>query len=72
MTEKGKDILEKELRKRKLAFNEVMSEENVRKILKDLKLKDLDDIYLSIGTLRYTAGFIINLTSEAKRMWKMP
>ena len=66
MTEKGKDILEKELRKRKLAFNEVMSEENVRKILKDLKLKDLDDIYLSIGTLRYTAGFIINLTSEAK------
>lgn len=66
MIEKGKDILEKELRKRKLSFSEIMSEENVKKILKDLKLKDLDDIYLSIGTLRYTAGFIINLTSEAK------
>ena len=45
------DILEKELRKRKLAFNEVMNEENIKKILKDLKVKDLDDIYLSIGTL---------------------
>ena len=66
MTEKGKDILEKELRKRKLSFNEVMNDENIKKILKDLKLKDLDDIYLSIGTLRYTAGFIINLTTEAK------
>ena len=66
MTEKGKDILEKELRKRKLAFNEVMNEENIKKILKDLKLKDLEDIYLSIGTLRYTAGYIINLTEESK------
>lgn len=66
MTEKGKDILEKELRKRKLSFSDVMSEENIKKILKDLKLKDLDDIYLSIGTLRYTAGFIINLTSDNK------
>lgn len=66
MTEKGKDILEKELRKRKLSFNDVMNDENIKKILKDLKLKDLDDIYLSIGTLRYTAGFIINLTSDSK------
>ena len=66
MTNKGKDILEKELRKRKLAFAEVMNEENIKKILKDLKLKDLDDIYLSIGTLRYTAGFIISLTMDNK------
>lgn len=61
MVEKGKDILEKELRKRKLPFNDVMNEANVKKITKDLKLKDLEDIYLSIGTLRYTAGFIIGL-----------
>ena len=66
MTIKGKDIFEKELRKRKLAFNEIMTEENIKKILKDLKLKEVDDIYLSIGTLRYTAGFIINLTKDSK------
>lgn len=66
LIEKGKDILEKELRKRKLSFNETMSEENIKKILKDLKLKDLEDIYLSIGSLRYTAGFIISLTTDIK------
>ena len=64
---KGKDILEKELRKRKLAFNEVLTSEAINKITKDLKLKDLDDIYLAIGSLRYTAGYIINLTSNDKK-----
>lgn len=66
MIEKGQDILEKELRKRKLAFNDVMNEENIKKILKELKLIDLEDIYLSIGTLRFTAGYIISLTNEEK------
>lgn len=66
MIEKGKDILEKELRKRKLSFNEVMSEEHINKILSDLKLNDLEEIYLSIGTLRFTAGYIISLASDTK------
>lgn len=66
MIEKGKDILEKELRKRKLAFNEVMNDENIKKIMKDLKLESIDDIYLSIGSLRFTAGYIISLTVDTK------
>ena len=64
---KGKDILEKELRKRKLAFSDVLTNDAISKITKDLKLKDLDDIYLAIGSLRYTAGYIINLTSNDKK-----
>ncbi len=64
--EKGKEILEKELRKKKLVFNEILSDKNIEKICKDLKLKDLEDIYLSLGSLRYTAGYIINLTNEEK------
>ncbi len=66
LTEKGKDILEKELRKKKLSFGDVLNDENIKKITKELKLKDLEDIYLSIGTLRYTAGFIIGLASGSK------
>lgn len=69
---KGKDILEKELRKRKLAFGDVLTSESIDKITKDLKLKDLDDIYLAIGSLRYTAGYIINLTSNDKKMLEDP
>ena len=58
---KGKEILEKELRKRKLAFGDVLNNENIEKILKELKLKDLEELYLGVGSLRYTAGYIINL-----------
>lgn len=65
--EKGKNILEKEIRKRKLSINEVLSDDNLNKIFKDLKMEDIEDLYLSIGSLRYTAGYIINLTIEEKQ-----
>ena len=61
---KGKDIFEKELRKRKLNINEILSSNNIDKLCKGLKLKDLDDIYVSIGSFRYTAGFIINYVTN--------
>lgn len=61
---KGKNILEAELRKRKMSFNEVLTPEVIEKLIKDLKVKDLEEIYLSIGSLRFTAGYIINLTKE--------
>lgn len=66
LIEKGKIILDKELRKRKLSFDEVFNENSLNKIFKDLKLDSLEDVYLSIGSLRYTAGYIINLTTEDK------
>ncbi len=64
--ENGKNILEKELRKQKLSFNEVFNDEKLNKIYEDLKLNDLEDIYLAIGSFRYTAGYIIRLTTEEK------
>ncbi len=66
--EKGKTFLEKELRKRKLSFDEVLNEKNITKILKDLKLNDIEELLLGIGSLRYTAGYIINLTTEDKSL----
>ena len=66
-TERGKEIFESVLRKKKLSFNEVLSDENLNKILTDLKLQSLDDLYFAIGTLRYTALYIINLTKEDKK-----
>lgn len=65
--EKGKNILEKEIRKRKLSINEILSESNLNKLYKDLKIESLEDLYLSIGSLRYTAGYIINLTNNDKQ-----
>lgn len=65
--DRGKEILEKELRKRKLSFNDILNEENLAKILKDLKLDNIDDLYFAIGTLRYTVGYLINLTKDDKK-----
>ena len=43
---KGKNILETELRKRKMAFNEVLTPEVIDKLIKDLKdiINYMDDI----------------------------
>ena len=63
----GKEMLEKEVRRRKLSFGDVLSEANINKICNDTHLENLEDIYLSIGSLRFTAGYIINLVFEDKK-----
>ena len=60
-------MIEKELRRRKLSFSDVLTEENLDKVLKDIHATDLEDMYLSVGSLRYTAGYIINLIFEDKK-----
>ena len=65
--ENGKNVLERELRKQKLTFSEVFNDEKLEKLYKDLKVSDLEEIYLAIGSFRYTAGYIIKLTTEEKQ-----
>ncbi len=59
--ERGKDILEKELRKKRLAFNEVLSKDNLNFLLNELKLKDIDELYFSIGSYKVTVIHLLNL-----------
>lgn len=63
----GKDLLEKEIRKQKLSITEVLKDDNIEKILNDLHLKDYDELLLSVGSLRYTPAYIINLVYEDKK-----
>lgn len=65
--EKGKELFEKEVRRQKLSFNDVLSDDNIKKILKELKLNDLEELYLAIGSLRFTAAYIISVIYEDKR-----
>ncbi len=64
--EKGKEAIYRELRRKNIPQADFLTEENINKILKDLKLIDLDDLYLSIGSTRYTAGYVVNLATEDK------
>ena len=58
--ERGKYSIEKELRKRKLVFNEFFSEENIKELCDNFKLEDLEDIYLVAGNGRVPVNAIIN------------
>ena len=59
--EKGKYALEKELRKKKISFNDFLSEENLKQILEEIKEDDIEDLYLVIGNNKYSPSYIINI-----------
>jgi len=63
----GKDLFEKEVKKRKLVLSEVLTEENINKVLYDLRVDTLDDLYLNIGSLRYTPGYVVDMIFEDKK-----
>jgi len=63
----GHDMLDKEIRRRKLAFNEVLTDENLKEIFKETHTQDLDDLYLSLGSLRFTASYVLDIVLEDKK-----
>ena len=59
--ERGKDALEKELRKRKIAFSEFYTQENLKKILKELKIDKEEEMYLEIGNNKHSPSTVVNI-----------
>ena len=57
--EKGKDLLLKEIRRKKLSINVI--NENMDIILKELKLDNENDMYLGVGTGKFSSNAIINI-----------
>ena len=55
----GKDLLEKELRRRKISNTEFLKEENLERIYNQFKLTSLEDIYLNIGNNKFSPKSII-------------
>lgn len=62
----GKEALDREFRKRKIAINDFMNSVNIKKILKELKLSDIDTLYLEIGSNKYNPRYIISIIEEEK------
>ncbi len=59
--ERGKESLEKELRKRKIAFTDFFTAENTNKLLKELKVDSIDELYLEVGNGKYAPGTVVNV-----------
>ena len=62
--ERGKYSLEKELRKRKIAYADFINDINVKKICEAIKVEDLEEIYLSIGNGKATVNGVINVIDK--------
>ncbi len=62
--ESGKDLLEKELRKKKISSNEFFKTENIEKVLKEFKVDTLEDLYLNIGNNKFSAKSIVKQENE--------
>ena len=62
--ERGKDSLEKELRKKKIPYQDFLSDENINTLLNSTKCSDIDELYLSIGNNKFSAAYVVNLINR--------
>lgn len=69
--EQGKELLEKELRRRKIPISTFMEEENLNRIFKNFKLENLEDIYLNIGNNKLSAKSIVKNNQEPSEVKKV-
>ena len=65
--ERGKESIEKELRKKKIAFNEFFDEENTNLLLKEIKVSDLEELFLSIGNNKFSPSYVIGLVYKKEQ-----
>ena len=70
--EKGKYSIEKELRKRKIPFNDFFTEENMEQINKSFKVTDFEDIYLGVGNGKIPTNSVINVIFKDKEAEAAP
>lgn len=66
LIERGKDTLEKELRKRKIPNSEFYLDKNIKEVYKNLKIDNLDDLYYIVGSGKHTPNNIINIVFAKK------
>ena len=68
---KGLEILEKEFRKKNMPINETLNK-NLPKILEELKLKDLDELYIALGSGKVTITAVIKIIKNKEPKWNIP
>ena len=61
LIERGKDSLEKELRKRKYSIQEFLSDTNIKLLCQSLKVDNLEELYLDIGNGKFNPSSVIHV-----------
>ena len=55
----GKDLLEKELRRRGISISSFMEKKNLDEVFSEFKLSSVDDLYLNIGNSKFSPKSIV-------------
>ena len=63
----GEELLKEELRKKKISVNDFLSNDNVDKILKELKLSSLEELYTLLGSNKITALSVIKSVQDTDK-----
>lgn len=61
---KGEELLNNELRKKKINVNEFLSNDNLKKIYKELKIDNINDLYIGLGNNKYSPNQVINIITN--------
>lgn len=61
---KGQELLSKELKREKITNAEFFKDENIDKILDELKLNNLDELYINLGDNKIGINQVINILKE--------
>lgn len=62
---RGEETLNKELRKRKITYTEFNTEENINKVLSELKLGSMEELYINIGNNKISPIAVTNIITDA-------
>ena len=57
----GESLLNKELRKKKIPYDEFFTDENIEKILDEFKYADLTELYINVGNNKITVTQVLNV-----------
>ncbi len=66
MIEKGKDLLLKTIRRKKLSISEVLSDENMNVILDEIGVGNENELYYELGIGKYNPTSVIKIVSDDK------
>ncbi|CAM5195332.1 GTP pyrophosphokinase OS=Ureibacillus acetophenoni OX=614649 GN=SAMN05877842_102319 PE=3 SV=1 [Ureibacillus acetophenoni] len=64
---KGKDLVEKEIKAQDFDIKEVLSPENIKRVLDKLNFTNEEDLYAAVGVGGITAQQLVNRLAEKKR-----
>ena len=65
--ERGRNLLEKELKRQHITVSSALDDEHINKLVSDLKVTNFDEVLLNIGALRYTPSYIVDLMYNDKK-----